>query len=200
MRICLTVLALLCSVGALSAADVPAAPSTTDVFTQMVRTWTLQRYPRTPRADTTVIDVAPHPDRIWFETMITAYVQHDRAVVVRRDSGVRHRIVIDDASTRYDIADHPDSVVRYITLGIREEHIGLNGTVRAVGIGEPTQLVRRDVIARAHATMLESTQHACTHGTIPERPTTFWDDVVQPVIFVGAAVVTVVLLFTVRSQ
>ena len=193
-------LVLLCSVGALSAADVPAAPSTTDVFTQMVRTWTLHRYPRTARTDTVVIDVTPHPDRIWFETMITAYAQHDRAVVVRRDTGARHRIVIDDASTRYETAEHPDSVVRFVTLGIREEHIGANGAVRAVGIGEPVQLVRRDVIARTHAAMLESAQHACTHGTIPERSTTFWDDVVQPVIFVGAAVVTVVLLFTVRSQ
>lgn len=198
-----TVLAALVTIfGAWSAvaADVPVAPTTIDVMTQHVRSWTIQRYPRALRADTAVIDVAPHPDRAWFETMITAFAQQEQRAVFRRDTGSRHRIVLDDASTRYEVSDDPDSVVRYVTLRVREEHIGANGSVSAVGIGEPVTLVRRDVIARSHVDRLESTQHASTHGQVPERPSTFWDDIVQPVIYVGAAVVTVVLLFTVRSQ
>jgi len=35
---------------------------------------------------------------------------------------------------------------------------------------------------------------------MPARPTSLWSDIVEPVVFVAAAVVTVVLLFTVRSQ
>jgi hypothetical protein len=39
-----------------------------------------------------------------------------------------------------------------------------------------------------------------THGVVPARPTTLWEDIAQPVVFIGAAVITIVLLFTVRSQ
>jgi hypothetical protein len=62
------------------------------------------------------------------------------------------------------------------------------------------RLLDTAMVAREDVVLLDSPQHNASHGVVPPRPTTMWEDVAQPVVFIAAAVVTIVLLFTVRSQ
>jgi hypothetical protein len=63
-----------------------------------------------------------------------------------------------------------------------------------------TALDYRDTVARRTVPALESRQYEFANGSVPEPQKTFWKTVVEPAIVVAAIVITVVLLFTVRTQ
>ncbi|HYF03131.1 MAG TPA: hypothetical protein VEC36_07135 [Patescibacteria group bacterium] len=58
----------------------------------------------------------------------------------------------------------------------------------------------RDFIARNDILFLEESQHSFTRAPVPPHETTFWDEYGEPFLFIAAAVITLALLFTVRSQ
>ena len=55
-------------------------------------------------------------------------------------------------------------------------------------------------MTRSEALSADSRQHSGSHGQIPPVPTSFWEDIAQPVVFIADAATTILLLFTVRSQ
>ena len=174
------------------------APSTADVFQAHIRAWAEARSP--VLGSSVTIDVAAHPDKTWFEAaMITAL--RDRGVdAIRGDEGPRLRIVLVDASTRYTRTDHPDSVVRIVTARLYEERIEADGRAVPLRTADTLSLQRTDVLGRDQVSALQSTQYPAMHGDVPPPPRDIWDDILEPVVYVAAAAVTVVLLFTVRSK
>jgi hypothetical protein len=58
----------------------------------------------------------------------------------------------------------------------------------------------RDKISRKDAERNNETSFDFAKAKIPDPPASFWKDIIQPVTIVSAAVITVVLLFTMRSN
>jgi hypothetical protein len=174
-----------------------AVPSTIDVMTQLVSTWADAR----AAADAIhTLDVADHPEKSWFEASMIAAMQARGITVTRGIQGNRHRIVILDASTRYELADHADSVVRIVTLRLYEESIGADGSSVTIAPLDSVNTRRTDILSRDNVAAAQSMQYSSMRGDVPPPPRNLWDDLLEPVVYVAAAAVTVVLLFTVRSR
>jgi hypothetical protein len=95
--------------------------------------------------------------------------------------------------TSYANAHHQDTVLRSVV-------VDLAAIDRARAQTHTVRLIDSAYVARTEVVLLDSRQHMATQGVVPPRPTTLWEDIAQPVVFIGAAVITIVLLFTVRSQ
>ncbi|MFP4526957.1 MAG: hypothetical protein ACLFQX_00290 [Candidatus Kapaibacterium sp.] len=57
-----------------------------------------------------------------------------------------------------------------------------------------------DTLARERAAEANDAAYDFAKGSVPDAPETFWDTYLVPVIVVGSAAATVLLLFTVRSK
>jgi hypothetical protein len=170
-------------------------PNTIDVVSELSATSIHEIFLKLPVKGPIALEVVQHPDAAWIEIMaLSEAASSERAVATSSETNVR--IVIKDLSTRYRLIEGSDSVQREIVVAI-EAIVSMGGERQMV---VPT--VQRSVLVctRSDAKSAESMQHAATHGELPEAPSSVWDDVLEPVIFVTAAVATVVLLFTVRSK
>lgn len=58
----------------------------------------------------------------------------------------------------------------------------------------------RDTIARSDIPFVESRQYAYARAPVPDSPSGLYDDVVEPLLIISSAIITTILLFTVRSQ
>jgi hypothetical protein len=175
----------------LQAQDVP---SSLDVMQGFVRNVAdTLRVIAGPDADTVRMRVHDHPDALWFESIIMQRCDEQRVpmrIATANDQAVT--LVISDASTSYQPHTHPDSLVREVVL---DALMRRNNNVYKL-----QKQTRQDVVAHEQAAAKQSDQHASTKAVVPEKQPSLWDDVLQPIVFIGAAVVTLVLLFTVRSQ
>jgi hypothetical protein len=146
-----------------------------------------------PDTDTVRMRVHDHPDALWFESIIMQRCDEQRVpirIATANDQTVT--LVVSDASTSYQPHMHPDSLVREVVL---DASMRRNNNVYKL-----QKQTRQDVVAHEQAAAKQSDQHASTKAVVPEKQPSLWDDVLQPIVFIGAAVVTLVLLFTVRSQ
>lgn len=135
-----------------------------------------------------------HPDQLWLsQELYATYQEVGRTAMTSTDTLT---LVFSNVSMRYENVDAADSVRRIITVDVGAR-IVRNGSNEVLPM---TPIVDTVVCSRAEARAAESLQHSCTSSQMPEPPTSFWDTVMEPMIFVAAAVATVVLLFTVRSQ
>jgi len=144
-------------------------------------------------ADTLRVRIHNHPDALWFESIIAQHCdeQHIPMRIVSNDEQ-SVTLVISDASTTYQPHSNADSVVREVVL---------DASLRSsTAIYKLQKQSRRDIVAHDLAMVKQSDQHASTTAVIPVKHPSLWDDILQPIVFIGAAVVTIVLLFTVRSQ
>lgn len=148
-----------------------------------------------PTVDTLLIDVSIHPDAEFVESVLLEALSKRATVFSRTNGNNVLKIIINDMSTRYRLMED-DSVQRVITVSLKGS-MELNGVVKPLII---TDLLRIDVGNRREAEQADSQQHAASHGHIPDAERTFWDDILEPAIFVAAAATTVILLFTVRSK
>lgn len=146
-----------------------------------------------PSPDTLRVHVYEHPDAPWFESIIAQRSQ-ELGIPFRAVRGNEYAVglVIANAATTLETSNHADSLVRSVTLAASVRH---NGVVRQLPVQK-----RQDVIPYEQGLRAQSDQHASTKAELPARQPSLWDDVLQPIVFIGAAVVTIVLLFTVRSQ
>ena len=146
-----------------------------------------------PSPDTLRVHVYEHPDAPWFESIIAQRSQ-ELGIPFRAVRGNESAVglVIANAATTLETSNHADSLVRSVALVASVRH---NGVVRQL----PAQK-RQDVIPYEQGLRAQSDQHASTKAELPARQPSLWDDVLQPIVFIGAAVVIIVLLFTVRSQ
>lgn len=107
---------------------------------------------------------------------------------------VRSELFLKDFAVRYfPYADETDSL-------IRSAQIIISGTTNH-GFNIPEIAFKNsDVIARTDLQFIEEAQYPFAAAPIPQRETSFWEEYAEPLIFISAAVVTLALLFTVRSQ
>lgn len=142
------------------------------------------------------VQVSAHPDAAWLEQeFLQQVVRNDRSIVTSGGRSVV-RLVFADVSTRYESIEQTDSVRRVVTVdvGATIQQEGSTIVVPSRPLADTVVMLRQD------ASAAQSTQHTSTHAELPLPERTVWDDVLEPAIFVVAAVATVVLLFTVRSQ
>lgn len=172
-------------------------PTTIDVMSELVSTWADAR---AVSGTTLTLDVADHPERAWFEASMMAALQARGVHVTRGTEGARHRVVILDASTRYLPAESTDSIVRVVTFRLFEETIDVDGNNMPVTPIDTLKTRRVDVMSRANIAATQTDQQPSMRGDVPPPPRDLWDDILEPVVYVAAAAVTVVLLFTVRSR
>jgi hypothetical protein len=137
------------------------------------------------------IEVTDHPDRAWILSEVRRHIAPERIGT----GGVTIRLTPRDCATFYEATESADSVMRTIRMDVEVAIVAPNSTT-ALTVADQ----RRERILRTEVAAAEDLSHRWTHGEVPPPRSTFWDDVAEPAIFVAAAAVTVVLLFTVRSQ
>ncbi len=137
-----------------------------------------------------------HPDGPWLESQFLTLATRAGKEAVTSDASVVLTLVYNDVSTRYELVEHTDSIRRVITVDVTAQ-VARDGRVSTISTDPMQDTI---VCLRQDALAAESRQHHATHGEMPDPDRTVWDDVLEPAIFVVAAVATVVLLFTVRSQ
>lgn len=137
--------------------------------------------------------VHDHPDAQWIRSIVARRME-ERGVPVALGSADRTGldVVIMDVSTRYHLTPNPDSVEREVIVKLetmyRQRRLSL----------APKSV--RTTLGRPEALATQSAQHTGTHAALPEAPSSLWNDVLEPLIYVGAAVVTLLLFYTVRTQ
>ncbi len=139
--------------------------------------------------------LASHPDAEWLlGVILRSRTGTDCMAAIADGAAADVLLSIADASTTYRQTPQDDTVERVITVRV-------NVLERRSGkpLASPI-VVRTDLCTREQAAVAQSVQHHATHAAIPAKPTSFWDDIAQPAIFVLAAATTIILLFTVRSQ
>lgn len=90
-----------------------------------------------------------------------------------------------------------DSLVRVVTVGLSGLLTDNQGILHTIATGDRT---RTDKIARDEVPAVETDDYRFCRGQVPPRPLTFFEEVAAPAIAVGATLVSLVLLFTVRSR
>lgn len=140
--------------------------------------------------------VTDHPDAQWIAIVLRdpASLRACMSDIVDSAGAAQIAVVCRDVRTTYANTLHPDTVLRRVVVDLDAIDRRQTGRIYSVRLADTS------VVARNDAAMLDSQQHMAAYGTVPARPTTLWEDIAQPVVFIAAAVVTVVLLFTVRSQ
>lgn len=105
-------------------------------------------------------------------------------------------LYIADYAVRYFLHDDGDSLVREGRLRLHSDLL-----TGAASVPFPDyDFAVRDTIDRATLPFLESAQYDYARAPVPEQPSGFYSNVAEPLIVVSAALITVLLLFTVRSQ
>lgn len=140
------------------------------------------------------VSTTNHPDRLWLsQELYEVYPQSTTDDRGRTDTLL---LIFGDVSLRYENTESVDSVRRIIVVDVGARYVA-DGKTAVLSLAPAIDTV---VCSRMDARAAESSQHSCTSAPMPEPPSSFWDTVLEPMIFVAAAVATVVLLFTVRSQ
>ena len=142
------------------------------------------------------VSVSDHPDSRWIEAEFLTALSASGKEILTSQAQVSISLYPVDVSTTYRVVESADSIQRVVT-------VSLAAVVIRHGRVEPLNVAPRadtTVCLRTDAVAAESAQHSATRGEMPLPERTVWDDVLEPAIFVVAAVATVVLLFTVRSQ
>lgn len=106
-------------------------------------------------------------------------------------------VQIEDCAVRYYLYNESaDSLIRegqVITRGV------LHKSGSLIDIPQFSSVIR-DTIAKRDIAIVEIPAYPFTKSLVPEQPKGFFGEVAEPILFVAAAAVTVLLLFTVRSQ
>ena len=196
MKVLLTV--ILCVVWSVNAATQTTGdlPHTIDVIEASVRDLADTMISRCDLASgaTVPLTVRQHPDADWIRSLMQRRFEERGipTISVNDTASPAVRVVIENASTRYAPSSASDSVERSIVVQLSAECKG-----RPLALAPFTH---RATLARTNVEAYQSRQHMATHAPLPEPESSVWDDVLEPLIYVAAAAVTVVLFFTVRTQ
>lgn len=172
------------------------APTTIEVIEATVRdlTDTVFRSAGVVAGDALPLSVNDHPDAAWIRAIIAQRFDElgrgTRIISSPNQGGLD--VVVMDLSTRYKPLDHRDSVEREVV-------VRLETTIQNHRVALTPRVIRH-VLSREDAIAQQSMQHSATHAPLPQVQRSLWDEMLEPLIYIAAAAVTVVLLFTVRTQ
>lgn len=151
--------------------------------------------PQTPPLNLNLV-VAGHPDRAWLEVQaVRAIEQRTDIRIVDSTADNSLEIVAVDLSTRYNKTENADTVERIVTVALEGLYKGQEQKWLS-----PKKTVVRERCLRTDALREQSTQLTSSYASLPEAERSFFEEIIEPVIFVAAAVITVVLAFTIRSK
>jgi hypothetical protein len=103
------------------------------------------------------------------------------------ESGISYKIMSSDS----------DSLFRNAKITIKADYLSEKNEIKAIPAIEKSC---SDKIDRKDIPFIESREHNFANSPVPEPETTFFEDIAEPVIVITTAIITVVLLFTVRSN
>jgi hypothetical protein len=196
---CLVLVMMICAAPLLMASVTDTAGKPTVVVIDEAMRTCIDDLTHAVRAgDTVDVSVSAHPDAAWVRASLIQQLT-TKGTIVTEQGGKGHHVlsvVPVDLRTAYTTTDAADTVVRTITVSLTAT---LDTPQRGIS-SVPCSTVVQERLSREQALRLQSDQHAATRADLPPKPTSIWQDIVEPAVFIGAAVVTVVLLFTVRSQ
>lgn len=171
-------------------------PHTVDVIEAAVRdlTDTLITRAGVSTGDPIPLFVHEHPDASWIRSIVARRMEERGVPVVIAEASPQAvlELTVMDVSTRYAPLAARDSLERQVVV-----KLGTSYKRRVLSL-EPRTDVR--TISRPDAYATQSTQHRATHAALPDGPSSIWEDALEPLIYIAAAVVTIVLFFTVRTQ
>jgi hypothetical protein len=151
---------------------------------------------RTHSIDSAALSVSPH-SAAWLVKQELVSSESIRFFEENSTQKYRLEVQIQDCAVRYFLTnDSSDSLVR-------EGQILTKGIVHAFGSLIPIpqfSAVYRDTIARNDVALVEIPSYPFTKPPIPERSKGLLSEIAEPVLLIAAAAITVILLFTVRSQ
>lgn len=101
---------------------------------------------------------------------------------------------------KYDLLGK-DSLIRNISikgeiLFLNKADINKQNSIKIASIDNKFQ----DSIARSEVSLLENPHFPFTQSKVPNAPTSFWEEYLEPAIITVSAAATVLLFFTVRSE
>lgn len=120
--------------------------------------------------------------------------QHVLAAQNKAHSGavIACTVNIAECGVLYTSLPEKDSLQRRCRVELR----GIAG----LEVVSPVEYMYVDTIARADVSRAEYPRHEAFTAALPAPQLTMWDEILEPLLVVGALATTVVLLFTVRSQ
>ncbi|GMV52610.1 MAG: hypothetical protein D8M52_04600 [Chlorobi bacterium] len=141
------------------------------------------------------VQIARHPDSLWLESVILS-VLSEKGLSFSSNANVAVSFVIRRFGMIYAPLEPADSVQREFSVQMQ----AIVSTPQTTQLFTVSEWSVRDTCSRYNAKLAESPVLSVTQAEFPIQEKTVWEEVLQPVIFVAAAVTTVVLLFTVRSN
>lgn len=199
MKVSAIMMGVVCAVRLYAGADsvhVSTVPHTVDVIEAAVRdlTDTLITRSAVSTGDPIPLFVHEHPDASWIRSIVARRMEERGVPIVMAETSPQAdiEVTVMDVSTRYALTAHRDSLERQVV-------VKLGSSYRRKAVALDTRSDSR-TISRPDARAKQSTQHVGAHAELPEAPSSIWEDALEPLIYIAAAVVTVVLFFTVRTQ
>jgi len=107
-------------------------------------------------------------------------------------------IIINECAVSFhNVSDQPDSL-------IRRAEVSISGSVRTLDRGwHPLPVFKtlyEDKVARDNVDALQNNSFPFLNPNVPDPELSFFEEFIEPIILVSSAVLTVVLLFSVRSN
>jgi hypothetical protein len=107
-------------------------------------------------------------------------------------------LFVKDYSVNYYIyPKNNDSLIRQFNISIESSIIGkIASDTNAV---RTNKISYTDTISRQDIPYIENPEYKFAYMPLPKPQRTFWQDITQPVLIITTAIITIILLFTVRS-
>lgn len=150
------------------------------------------------REDSITISFAPHPAS-W---LLEQYLLNDgkateKLFLAKPNVNVSTLTInIKKAGVEYITVENTDSLIRKISLIISYKLEKPSGIL--YGLPQIT-LVHENQIDRNDVSFLENSPYSFARGNIPEQKRSFLEEITEPAIFISTAIITIILLFSVRS-
>ncbi len=149
----------------------------------------------TVQGDSIVCSIKEHPAG-WLVTARLA--EYCPKIHLRTPTVSTGTLGITSFGVRYErLSEYDDSLRRICAVAFAGTFIRQSGEVTAF---PATTITHSDVIALSDVTSAEAGGYDFSRGAIPARESGFMSDIVEPLVIISTAALTVLLLFTVRSQ
>lgn len=106
------------------------------------------------------------------------------------------KLIAEQFETKYSLIENEDYVKREIIMRITLYMLLKSGELKRF---DDFEIAYSDSVRRSIIPYIENKNLAFTRGEVPEKPKSFFKKILEPAIIVTSALITVIVLFTVRS-
>ena len=148
------------------------------------------------------LTISRHPAEQFLKNQIITSGKKHNIVFFTRDTvqkstGCLFETLIRDFSVKYsNHKDDDDLLIREFNLNISSVLTDRAGSIKPFVFANNF----RDTIPRARINEIQDNQNDFAHSEIPEPPKSVFREIIEPVVVISVAVLTVLLLFSVRSR